>query len=44
MRTGVPPEVKKREYRVAITPTGVHELVDGESPTLRPSEQLVGAS
>ncbi len=27
MRIGVPTEVKNSEYRVAITPTGVHELV-----------------
>ncbi len=27
MRIGVPKEVKNHEYRVAITPTGVHELV-----------------
>lgn len=27
MRVAVPKEVKNREYRVAITPTGVHELV-----------------
>ncbi len=27
MRIGVPKEVKNREYRVAITPIGVHELV-----------------
>jgi alanine dehydrogenase len=27
MRIGVPKEVKNREYRVAITPAGVHELV-----------------
>lgn len=27
MRIGVPTEVKNREYRVAITPVGVHELV-----------------
>jgi len=27
MRLGVPKEVKNREYRVAITPAGVHELV-----------------
>lgn len=27
MRVGVPREVKNHEYRVAITPTGVHELV-----------------
>jgi alanine dehydrogenase len=27
MRIGVPTEVKNREYRVALTPAGVHELV-----------------
>src|SRR3954452_23227603 len=27
MRVGVPKEVKNHEYRVAITPVGVHELV-----------------
>ena len=27
MRVGVPAEVKNNEYRVAITPSGVHELV-----------------
>jgi alanine dehydrogenase len=27
MKVGVPREVKNREYRVAITPAGVHELV-----------------
>lgn len=27
MRVGVPKEVKNHEYRVAITPAGVHELV-----------------
>jgi alanine dehydrogenase len=27
MRVGVPSEVKNHEYRVAITPSGVHELV-----------------
>ena len=27
MKIGVPTEVKNREYRVAITPAGVHELV-----------------
>src|SRR5579875_1635153 len=26
MKVGVPREVKNREYRVAITPAGVHEL------------------
>ncbi|MCW2707146.1 MAG: alanine dehydrogenase, partial [Frankiales bacterium] len=27
MRVGIPREVKNHEYRVAITPAGVHELV-----------------
>ena len=27
MRIGIPTEVKDHEYRVAITPAGVHELV-----------------
>ena len=27
MRIGVPSEVKNHEYRVACTPSGVHELV-----------------
>lgn len=27
MRVGVPKEVKNNEYRVALTPVGVHELV-----------------
>ncbi|MCE1178315.1 MAG: alanine dehydrogenase [Micrococcales bacterium] len=28
MKIGVPKEVKNREYRVALTPVGVHELVE----------------
>ncbi|HWH97149.1 MAG TPA: alanine dehydrogenase, partial [Pseudolysinimonas sp.] len=27
MRVGVPTEIKNNEFRVAITPSGVHELV-----------------
>ena len=27
MKVGVPREIKNHEYRVAITPAGVHELV-----------------
>ncbi len=27
MKVGVPKEVKNHEYRVAMTPAGVHELV-----------------
>ncbi len=30
MRIGVPKEVKNHEYRVALTPTGVHELTSHE--------------
>jgi len=26
MKVGIPAEVKNNEYRVAITPSGVHEL------------------
>jgi alanine dehydrogenase len=29
LRVGVPTEVKPDEYRVALTPAGVRELVDG---------------
>jgi len=27
VRVGIPKEIKNHEYRVAITPAGVHELV-----------------
>ena len=29
MKVGIPREIKNHEYRVAITPAGVHELVSG---------------
>ena len=29
MKVGIPREIKNHEYRVAITPSGVHELVRG---------------
>ena len=29
MNVGVPTEIKPDEYRVALTPAGVRELVDG---------------
>jgi alanine dehydrogenase len=36
MRIGVPAEVKNHEYRVAVTPAGVHELVQhGHSVTVQ---------
>ena len=28
MQVGVPKEIKNHEYRVALTPAGVHELVN----------------
>jgi alanine dehydrogenase len=53
MKVGVPKEVKNHEYRVAITPAGVHELVrDGHevyiqqgagSGSLIPDEDFVAA-
>src|SRR6478609_1718034 len=53
MKVGVPKEVKNREYRVALTPIGVHELVQhghevvvqktaGEGSQI-PDEEYVGA-
>jgi alanine dehydrogenase len=41
MKVGVPKEVKNHEYRVAITPAGVHELVRGGHEVL--IEQGAGA-
>ena len=54
MRIGVPTEVKNHEYRVALTPPGVHELVIEEmsaglrpatpdnAPVLGPADELAG--
>ena len=37
MKVGVPKEIKNHEYRVAITPAGVHELVmNGHEVSSRP--------
>jgi alanine dehydrogenase len=44
MRVGVPTEVKNHEYRVAITPSGVHEFVRQGHPVLIQSGAGVGSS
>ncbi|HVW44088.1 MAG TPA: alanine dehydrogenase [Amycolatopsis sp.] len=44
MRVGVPREIKNNEYRVAITPAGVHELVTGGHQILIETEAGVGSS
>ena len=53
MKVGVPKEVKNREYRVALTPIGVHELVqhghevvvekEAGAGSLIPDEEYVAA-
>ena len=37
MKVGVPTEIKTDEYRVALTPAGVRELVDAGHEVLRAS-------
>jgi alanine dehydrogenase len=44
MRIGVPKEVKNHEYRVAITPAGVHELVSHGHEVFVESSAGVGSS
>ena len=44
MKVGVPTEIKNHEYRVAITPAGVHELVRHGHPVLIQSGAGVGSS
>ena len=41
MKVGVPKEVKNREYRVALTPIGVHELVQHGQVAARARTVLV---
>ena len=36
MKVGIPREVKNHEYRVAITPAGVHAVVSGLVSTASP--------
>ncbi len=44
MKIGIPREVKDNEYRVAITPAGVHELVSGGHTVFVEKEAGVGSS
>ncbi|WP_420749634.1 alanine dehydrogenase [Rhodococcus sp. O3] len=44
MRVGIPREIKNHEYRVAITPAGVHELVDRGHEVLIETNAGVGSS
>src|SRR5512138_1292959 len=44
MKVGVPREVKNHEYRVAITPSGVHELVVHGHEVFVEREAGVGSS
>jgi alanine dehydrogenase len=44
MRVGVPREVKDNEYRVAMTPAGVHELVSSGHQVFVEKEAGIGSS
>ncbi|MBA3528214.1 MAG: alanine dehydrogenase, partial [Propionibacteriaceae bacterium] len=44
MKVGVPSEVKNHEYRVAITPAGVHEFIRHGHPVLVQSGAGLGSS
>jgi alanine dehydrogenase len=44
MKVGIPREVKNNEFRVAITPAGVHELVRGGHEVLIERDAGVGSS
>ncbi len=44
MKIGIPREIKNNEYRVAITPAGVHELVSHGHEVIVESEAGVGSS
>ena len=44
MLIGVPREVKNNEFRVAITPAGVHELVDRGHRVLIEASAGVGSA
>ena len=44
MKIGVPREVKNHEYRVAITPAGVHELVRNGHEVVVEQSAGVGSS
>src|SRR5437763_1966434 len=44
VRVGIPREIKDNEYRVAITPAGVHELVDAGHTVFLEKDAGVGSS
>ncbi|WP_072803666.1 alanine dehydrogenase [Rhodococcoides yunnanense] len=44
MKIGIPREIKNHEYRVAITPAGVHELVSRGHEVIIETEAGVGSS
>src|SRR6202451_990068 len=44
MKVGIPREIKNHEYRVAITPSGVHELVRGGHQVVIEAGAGVGSS
>jgi alanine dehydrogenase len=44
VRVGIPKEVKNHEYRVAITPAGVHELVRNDHEVFIQADAGVGSS
>ena len=44
MKVGIPREVKNHEYRVAITPAGVHELVSHGHEVVIEKDAGVGSS
>jgi alanine dehydrogenase len=44
MKVGIPREVKNHEYRVAITPSGVHELIRGGHEVVIEAGAGVGSS
>ncbi len=44
MKVGIPREVKNHEYRVAITPSGVHELVRNGHEVFVEAEAGIGSS
>ena len=43
MKVGIPREVKNHEYRVAITPSGVHELTEHGHDVLVEKDAGVGS-
>lgn len=44
MKIGIPREIKNHEYRVAVTPAGVHELISHGHDVVIESEAGVGSS